>query len=303
MAKVKRILLIVVALLVVLAIGGAVFVFAQVSSFDSSMAKVYAVPPLPLVASKDPAVIARGKHLAESVAGCAVADCHGLDLSAGKVIELGPLGRMAAPNITAGSMGAAYSDGELARLVRHGVKKDGTSVFFMPAHEMNWLPDEDLTAIISYLRTVPPSTKPNNGSQIGVMLKVMDRMGMMKADIARQIDHEHVELAPPPEPTAKYGKFLMRECTGCHGEGLAGGKIPGTPPSIPIPKNLTMHETGLKGWTFEDFAKTLETGASKDGRKLNKFMPFEGYGRMNEVEKRALWAALNEMPPRAFGER
>ncbi len=303
MAKLKRILLILVAVFGVVAVGFGIFVFVQVANFDSSMAKVYAIAPLSLSRSAEPAVIARGKHMAESVAGCALSDCHGSELSGGRVLKLGPMGTLAAPNITSGSTSAAYSDGELARLVRHGIKKDGTSLLFMTAHEINWLPDDDLTAILSYVRSVPASTKANVGSHPGVMLKVLDRLDMFVADVARRIDHEHVELAPPPEPTAKYGKFLMRGCTGCHGNNLSGGKIPGTPPSIPIPLNITLHETGLKGWTFEDFAKTLETGVSKNGRKLDKFMPFEGFGRMNETEKRALWAALSELAPRPFGER
>ena len=38
---------------------------------------------------------------------------------------MGPLGTMQAPNITAGGRGGEYWDAEFARLILHGVKRDG----------------------------------------------------------------------------------------------------------------------------------------------------------------------------------
>jgi cytochrome c553 len=291
-------LLVLVALL---AVGA--FVGFSVLSYERSMSQVYDIPTPALTASTDPMVIERGRHLAESVAGCATADCHGTDLGGGTPIDAGPVGVLAGPNITSGGLGAEYSDGELARLLLHGVKRDGRSARFMPSQDFAWLPDPDVVAILSYLRSVPTVQRASAGTDIGLLGKVLDRRDLMIIDVARRIDHDQREQAPAPEPTARYGAYLARGCLGCHGEGMSGGKIPGAPPSMPIPTNLTAHETGLQGWTFEDFERALTTGTRPDGSRIDPFMPFEAFSKLNDTEKRALWAYVQGLPPTPFGSR
>ncbi|HTQ05972.1 MAG TPA: c-type cytochrome [Polyangiaceae bacterium] len=300
---VKRILLGIGAVVGTVVVGAGAFVGFHVHAFHASLDKVYDVKIPSVTRSSDPIVLARGKHLAESVAPCTLSDCHGPDLGGGKTTEVGPLGRFTAPNVSSAGLGAAYSDGEILRLLRHGLKRDGRTVRFMPSHDFNWLSDADFTAVISYIRTLPPVQKENGPFEIGVLGAVLDRFDMIPLDIARRIDHQNVELAPPPNPSASYGAFLARECTGCHGKTLAGGPIPGAPPDLPIPRNLTPDATGLKGWTFEDFRRTLTTGLRKNGDKLASMMPFEAYGKLDDVEMHALWAYLESLPPRPFGSR
>ncbi len=216
---------------------------------------------------------------------------------------MGPIGTLSGPNISEGGLGAAYTDGELARLIRHGIKKDGTSLRFMPAEEFDWLPDSDILAVVSYLRSVPPADHPNGTIHLGVLGKVLDRLDKLPLDVARRIAAGPPELAPPPTPTAEYGKFLARLCSGCHGEGLSGGKIPGAPSTMPIPLNLTPDPTGLAGWTYQDFDRLLTTGIRKNGKQLNPFMPIEAFGKLDDIEKHALFAYLQTLPPRRFGGR
>lgn len=300
---VKQILMGVGAVVGVVVLGGAAFVGYQSHAFGASLDKVYEVPLPSLTRTTDPVALERGHHIADSLAPCAVSDCHGGDLAGGKVIEVGPLGRFSGPNITPSGLGAAYSDAELARLIRHGLKKDGRTVRFMPAHEFNWLPDDDLTAVISWVRTVPGVEKPNGPFELGLLAKVLDRMDKIPIDVARRINHEKVELAPPATPTAAYGAFLARSCTGCHGDHLSGGPIPGAPPDMAVPLNLTPHDTGLKGWTFEDLKKTFETGIDKQGKKLDPMMPVAALAKLNDTEMRALYAYLASLQPLAFGGR
>jgi hypothetical protein len=207
------------------------------------------------------------------------------------------------PNITSAGLGGQYSDGELARLLLHGVKRDGRSARFMPSQDFAWLPDDDIVALISYVRSVPPVQRASSETRIGLLGKVLDRRNLMLVDVARRIDHEQRIQAPPPEPTARYGAFLATGCKGCHGDEFSGGKIPGAPPSMPIPTNLTPHETGLQGWSFEDFERALNTGTRPDGSKIDPFMPFESFSKMNDTEKRALWAYLQSVPAKEFGGR
>ncbi len=117
--------------------------------------------------------------------------------------DIGPVMTLAAPNITSANMGAAYSDGEIARLLRHGLKKDGRSVRFMPVKEVNWLPHSDIVAVISYLRTVPPVERSNQGTVIKTLGKILDRQDKFTIDVARRIDHEKGETPPAPAPDGR----------------------------------------------------------------------------------------------------
>jgi hypothetical protein len=299
----KRVLKVLGLVLVVVFATGASYVGWEVRAFSASMDKVYDIPVPTVARSTDPAVLARGKHLTEAVMPCANGDCHGADFSGGNTLVMGPLGVFTAPNITTASLGAAYSDGELARLLRHGVKKDGRSVRFMPVQESNWLPDSDVSAIISYLRSMPAVDKANGPIELGTMAKVLDRREAFAIDVARRIPHDHIEMAPAPTATADYGRFVSRLCTGCHGEHLSGGKPDGWPPQFPMPLNLTPDATGLKDWTYEDFAKMLDTGLRKNGQSIRKPMPRDAFAKYDETERHALWAYLRSLPPTALGNR
>jgi hypothetical protein len=278
------------------------FAGVQSSAYDTSLEKAYDVPVPTVARSTDPQVIARGKHVVEAIAGCTSADCHGADLGGGRTVEMGPLGRFTGPNVSSGGLGVAYSDGELARLIRHGIKRDGRSVQFMPVQDFRWLPDDDVAAAISYLRSAPAVERPNGPIAFTTLAKVLDRRGLVVLDVARRIDHRNYEPPPPPAPTAAYGRFLANGCTGCHGEHLSGGRIPGAPSSIPIPLDLTPHEDGLARWTFADFDRALTVGEKPSGQKLDPFMP-AGLARLDDTEKHALWAYLQSIPARPFGQR
>jgi cytochrome c len=280
-----------------------VFVYLQCSKFDASMDKVYDVPLPNVTRSTDAAVIARGDHLVHSIAGCASDLCHGGDLAGGKPIEMGPVATMTGPNITPDSLGAAYSDGEFARLIKHGLKKDGRSVRFMPVQDIAWLPETDVVAIVSYLRTVKPGDRPNGLTVVKTLGKVLDRQEQLVMDVARHIDHGKTEPVPAPEPTAAYGGYITRLCSGCHGEHLSGGPIPGAPSSFATPLNLTPDATGLREWSFADFDRLMRTGVRKNGKQLDTLMPIESWKNFDDTEMHAVWAYLQTLPARPFGGR
>lgn len=299
----KQVLLALAGALLLAAIGVAVYVQRKVSAFESSMAKKYDVPLQEVTRSEDPVVLARGKHLAEGLGGCMT--CHGPDLAGGKVEDFGPMGRIRHPNITGGKNGlpADYTDAELVRLLRHGLHRDGTSVVFMPATDTAWWPMEDTVALVSWFRTVPPVDGAPGSIELGALAKVLDQLDMITFDVARRIDHSKKEAPPAPQPTVEYGAFVARLCQGCHGSGLSGGPIPGAPSSLAVPTNLTPHQTGLAGWTYEDFEKTLRQGLRKDGKQLDPFMPVEATRNFDDNELRGLYNYLQSLPPKAFGGR
>ena len=302
MSKKKKIVIGVLATLGLLLLGGAGFVFAQTSSFDASMSKVYEVALPDLAAVDDPAVIERGEHLADSLGACR--DCHGQDLGGQPMEDMGPIGSFHPPNITSGGIGKDYSDAEMARLLISGIKRDGTSVIFMPSGDFRWWPDEDVVALISWWRKQPAVDRPGGANEVGTLGKVLDRQDMLPIDIARRIDHDAPrETAPEPTPTAAYGAYIAKLCQGCHGPTLAGGPIPGAPPDMAVPSNLTPHATGLADWSKEEFFRVLDEGINKDGKKLDPMMPLGTLKAMNETEREALWAYLQKLPAKPRGER
>ena len=298
----KKILVRGLSLILLLALVAGGYVFFQVNAYNDSMAKTYDVAPLDIKAATDPAAIERGRHLSRSLAGCALSDCHGADLGGGKTMKAGPIGTITAPNIT--RVAQAYSDGRLARLIRYGIKKDGRSVRFMPCNEFGWLPDSDVAAVIGYIRTVKPVDRPNGPMKLGIMAKVLDRRGEFDVDVARKVVSKPIDLGPAPSATKKYGSYVARLCTGCHGKHLGGGPLPGAPPDFAVPRNLTPDPTGLgKDYSYEQFTKLIEDGIKKDGTKADPMMPIAALQGMNDTERHALYAYLRSVKPRPFGSR
>lgn len=251
--------------------------------------------------STDAATVARGQHLAD-ILGCT--DCHGETLAGGPFLEEPMLARLYADNLTAGNggIGARYSDADYVRLIRHGVNPDGRSVLFMPAQDMNHISDDDLSALIAYLRTVEPvdSELPNN--TVGPLGRVLLMTGELPLLPAELIDHDR-PLATAPEPgiTTEYGQYLARGCQGCHGPDFGGGPVPGTPPDAPPAANLTV--TGnLVNWSEEEFFSAMRSGLTPDGRQIDaEWMPLTATASMTDDELRAVWLFLQSLPPSSGG--
>ena len=115
--------------------------------------------------------------------------------------------------------------------MRHAVRRDGSPLRIMPAHEFTTIADDDLGAIVGYIRSVPPVAKQQPDPRVGPIIRALFLAGQVQLVPAELIDHArpheaHVE----PEVTPKYGKYLAIGCTGCHGPTLSGGKVPGAPP-------------------------------------------------------------------------
>jgi mono/diheme cytochrome c family protein len=192
--------------------------------------KHFEVPAHPITVPTDSAGVARGEHVA-TIRGCTA--CHGVGLVGHVEVEDPMLGRLAGPNLTNGGRGAALTDADWERAVRHGVRRDGAPLLIMPAFEHTGMSDEDLGALIAYIRSLPASPNAPPPSRAGPVIRGLFAAGMVLLLSAEQIDH----TKPHPdrvvaEPTAAYGNYLSGMCKGCHGPQLSGGKIPGGPPGI-----------------------------------------------------------------------
>jgi len=281
--------------------------------------KTFEAPYPNIVASKDSAVIARGKHLVYGPAHCG--SCHiPMDKIAeaenGEMLPLSggvefvfPPGTLRPPNLTPDKETGIgrFTDGEIARTMRYMVGSDGRCVFpLMPFAELS---DEDLTAIISFLRSQDPVKHEVKKSEYTFLGKAVLTFGLVKP--------EGTKGNPPksmrPDSTAEYGKYLanyVANCVGCHtardlktgkfiGEPFAGGLIFGpdgmTKYKTFISPNLTPEvNTGLIAeWSETKFIDRFKQGRVHDGTP----MPWGSFTHMDEIELKALYRYLHSLKP------
>jgi mono/diheme cytochrome c family protein len=246
--------------------------------------------------------IARGKHLVEARYGCSL--CHGANLAGGVMMDDPAIGVIRGPNLTRGKGGlpANYAMADWDRIVRHGLKPDGTPAV-MPSQDFFAMSDHELSDIVAYVRSVPPVDAevpaPAFGP-IGKLLLALDKFPL-SADKLHDHRQQHGSAAPAAADTAEFGAHLAATCTGCHRENLAGGPMPFGPPDWPSAANLTRDAAGLAGWSFEDFDRALTAGIAKGGRKLREPMThvLPGTRAMTPTERKALWRHLTALPARA----
>lgn len=259
-------------------------------------------------ASTDTAVIARGKHLVYSSAHCV--DCHS-KVNADSLIKLGkevplsggvlfalPVGKIYSKNITPDKETGIgnFTDGEIARALRHGVHPNGTVVYdFMPFHNTS---DDDLTAIISYLRTQKPVRNEVPANELNPIGKAV------KAFMIKPVGPDGaVPKIVLADTTAVYGKYLaisVAECNGCHTERNLAGKFIGQPFAGGneidgfITPNLTPDSSGrIFNWSKKMFIERFRMG-----KLIPKSpMPWNSFKYMTDDELTAIYHYLKTVKP------
>lgn len=289
-----------VAGVLVLAIVGVAGLYAWT---NKQLAVIVPVPTHEFTAPTGDSVVARGEHVTKAIAKCA--DCHGDDYG-GKVLVSDPaIGTVYVPNITAGRGGrlTAMTDADIERAIRHGVSKDGRRLIIMPANEYQHLSDDDVGAIIAYLRTVAPVDRDSVETNFGPLARALYAAGKMPWFPSTKVTHAaEVVPAVTVDSTIAYGRYLaLGGCSGCHGENYAGGPIAGAPPDWPSASNLT--PTGLAAYDYASFAHVLSTGERPDGTRLHPVMPVQATKLMTPVEMTAVWKYLQSVAPAEFGMR
>ncbi len=277
-------------------VAGASAAFVTLAEMgDRKLQRRVEVAVAPVAYRSDAASVERGGYLFRS-RGCS--DCHGADGGGSVVIDDGAM-HVRSPDITRGGVGARYTEVDWVRTIRHGVKPDGRPVMIMPSEEYNRFVDDDLAALVAYIRQLPPAGGGTTELRLPMPVKALYAVGVVK-DASEKIDH----TLPPAQPvaegvTAAHGAYVANACIGCHGQQLAGGKIPGAPPDWPPAANLTPGPgSALDRYrTAEQFMAMLKTGKRPDGTSVSKVMPFVSLKEMSEVDVRALYLHLRSLPP------
>lgn len=261
---------------------------------NARMNRRYDVAATPVPAFKNAADIAEGKRLYIS-RGCG--DCHGSDYAGKTFIDDAAIGRLTGSNLTTGKggIGAARSDAELARAIRHGVGQNGRVLRMMPSTDFQHMTDEDAGKLISYLRTVPPVDRETPEQKAGPLGRFLFLIGEIPIFISAElIDHgaRHVNKITP-SVSVEYGKYVAATCTGCHRQNFTGGPIQGAPPEWAPAQNIT--GKALAKWSEEQFIAALRTGKRPDGSEIKFPMPWQSLGKLNDTEIKALWKYLKTL--------
>lgn len=272
--------------------------------------------PLPAIkASTDSATIAKGRHIVMGPGHCF--DCHSSAANKDSVMKAGgetvlsggvpfklPFGTFYTRNLTPDPETGIgkFTDGEIARVLRHSVKPNGEAVLpFMPFQNLT---DEELTAIVSYLRSLQPVRNAVPDHEYNIMGKVIKAFL-----ITPQGPSETPKKAIAADTSATYGRHLVMavaNCNECHtkrdgignyvGEPMAGGTVfeePGKPTLVS--PNLTPDPSSgrIAGWSQDQFIKRFRTG------KIIPYshMPWDAYGRMTDAELKAIFAYLKTLKP------
>jgi len=274
--------------------------------------------PFPnLHATKDSAIIERGRYLAYGPAHCS--GCHTPAAEQQKVMNgdelpfkgglefVLPIGTLYSKNITPDDETGIgkVADSVLARSLRYGVARDGRALFdFMPFHNLS---DEDLIAVLSFLRAQPPVKNEVPDNKLNFMGKAV------KAFLIKPVGPDgEVSKTVKQDTTAEYGKYLatyVTNCRGCHtnrslmtgeytGPFFAGGlKFESSTEkgAYCVTPNLTPDkETGkITGWTQQQFI---------DRFRLKKIiaasdMPWDQFRKMSDNDLKAIYQYLISLEP------
>ncbi|MBE7417169.1 MAG: c-type cytochrome [Ideonella sp.] len=253
------------------------------------------LPPLAAPAfADDAAARQRGAYLYAS-RGCA--ECHGAD-GAGRVfVDDGSLRlKGGAIHSGPGSSTLHYKPADWDRLLRHGVKPDGTPAMIMPSEDYNRFTDADLAALVSHVRSLPPAGGGAAELVLPLPVRVLYGAGLIE-DAAAKIDHRLPVQAPVAEGvTVEHGRYVANMCIGCHGPGLAGGRIPGGPPDWPPAARLSAGDRSamLRYPDAEALIALFRSGKRADGSAV-QVMPFGSLSKLSDTDLRALHLYLKTL--------
>ncbi len=288
-----------------------------------SLRKPKMAPPANVTIDRTPERLARGKYLYNLVLDCD--GCHGekdfsrfgnpiVTSGAGFVFppEMELPGTLVAPNITSDPEAGIgqWTDGEVIRAVREGISRDGHNLFpLMPYTGYRHMSDQDVYALVAYVRTIPPSKNRVPATKINFPVNLM----------VKGVPQPVTQPVPAADPSnkLKYGEYLVTigSCVECHTQMVrgrldkdklyAGGREFRFGNKRVVSANITPDaETGMgklsedqwveKFYQYKDYVKN---GPPKVGAEGFTLMPWLSMAQMEESDLRAIYAYLKTVKP------
>ena len=260
------------------------------------------------------AEVARGRYIFGATGGCG---CHTVPkgpINAGGRRYDGPFGTVFATNITPDRQTGigTWTDEQIITAIRLGRRPNGERL--LPVHPFtvfNGMAEEDLKAVVAFLRTTPPVNRANQPKKITMPLFESVFLPTWLAAFAPK------ETPPPKAPTAGVarGEYLVRavgHCGECHSPRtmtmatdnsrfLAGN--PKGPEDQAMPNITPDADTGIGKWSVEEIADYLGSGNKPDGDVAGGLMAevidgtLSGYKDLTQADRVAIAQYLKSIPP------
>ncbi len=263
-----------------------------------------------------PERVDRGRHTAQMLcAGCHLDNA--TSTLAGKPMLDVPaqFGSSHSANITSDPETGigSWTDGEIAYLLRTGVRRDGR---YTPPWmvKLPLMADEDLKDIIAFLRSDDPLVRPVKAKRPAcrpsLFTKVLARVAF------KPLPYPQTPIAAPdPADTIALGRYLVQGravCYPCHSADFAkldeavpersagylggGNAMPDLTGRIVKTANITPdQETGIGKWSEDQFVRLLRSGVRPDATVIA--YPMVPYPELSDAEARAIFAYLRTVPP------
>jgi mono/diheme cytochrome c family protein len=271
-------------------------VFAAIGYYRLSASRDNPVPDINV--QDTPEQLARGERLANYCAVChssaGTLPLNGSTQDFAEAPGVPSLGDLYPPNLTPAGPLSSWSDGQIIRAIREGIHANGRTLVLMPSGTFHNMSDEDVQAVVGYLRSQPAVQHNPPSNQLNVLGVIMVGLGFFPTSAQPPVTQP---IVAPPEGTPAYGEYLVAisGCRGCHGPDLAGRKPFGFAPSGP---NLT---AAVPKWSLTGFTQTFRVGVDPEGDRLDpQQMPWRNYSPMfSDDDLAAIYAYLHSLKPQA----
>lgn len=262
--------------------------------------------------SRSSGAFERGKNLTYNICG----QCH-YNKDAGKFIGMqmreipSILGKVYSANLTkskSDGLPPHYTDAELQYLLKTGIAKDGRFLSYMLRPN---LADNDINAIIVYLRSDDPAVAAADTTIGKTHLNVIGKMAMSAT--GKPVEYRIGIKRPDENDAVATGRYLVDiiGCYHCHSKSLtslnylhpeqskgylAGGYKFKDPAGMTVyASNLTSDkETGIGKYSREDFRKAVQEGIAPRGQL---HPPMSRFTHLTDGQVDAIYAYLQTVPP------
>ena len=257
--------------------------------------------------------VARGRYMFGATGGCG---CHtvpkGQPNAGGRKYE-GAFGTVYSSNITPDKPTGigGWTDEQIVTAIRLGRRPNGERL--VPVHPFtvfNGMAEEDLRAIVAFLRTTQPVNRQKEPKKLVPLFESVFLPAWLAAFAPR-------ETPPPAAPTSGVarGEYLVKavgHCGECHtprtltmatdnSRFLAGN--PKGPEDQAMPNITPDRETGIGKWSLEEIADYLGSGNKPDGDVAGGLMAevidgtLSGYKDLTKDDRLAIAQYLKTIPP------
>ena len=190
------------------------------------------------------------------ILGCV--SCHGEGLRGRMMFDGGPFAKVWAPNLAA--LAPRISDQQLAQGIRQGIGHDGRALFIMPSPMYSRLSDQEVAALIAWIRALPATGEATPAIQWGPVGRVVVALDKFEPVTARIEEFRTRQPFDTGGSQVAGRRLAATVCSECHGADLTGGE--------PTPDVLAPDLSLVGAYDPAQFVRLMRAGVPPSGRDL-----------------------------------